>query len=579
VNSIRHLFVTDTRSNKTSCLTRDFEGEITRYLWVTQDLLAFQAWNPKSRKSEVYRVDLLSKKPICLAENDTHEVKFLNTPEKREGTVFLLINDGPQKSWQPYSLDLKTGDRKQLAENSGKIEGWILDHGGKCRVAIHEKGAITRVLFRGNTSKTFQLMLSFDNVNDLFQPLFFSSDNRYIYAYSNMGRDRVALVEFDPLEKREVNVMYEDPVYDLFGDDETDYVRYSLRQNQLAFVFYTTWKRTYHCFSRHYEKLIATLKNRFGRKVIHLISSTRDENTHIVKVSSDRIRGIYYLFNLGKNKLIKLENSYPWLKESDMAFKKPLRFRSRDGQDIHGYLTFPPGKNPKNLPLVVVPHGGPRWRDCWEMGRFTEIQLFANRGYAVLQINFRGSSGYGKSFTHAGFKQNGLKVQNDITDGILYLIKKSIVDKKRVAILGGSYGGYAVLAGLTFTPDLYACGVDLFGVSNFFTFLNSIPPWFNKDSIYRTVGHPEKDRELLEKTSPLFHVDKIRVPVLIAQGGKDPVVKRVESDQMVEALKKRGIPVQYIFKEDEGHGYFKNKKYRLELWHAIDQFLKKHLSE
>ena len=261
-----------------------------------------------------------------------------------------------------------------------------------------------------------------------------------------------------------------------------------------------------------------------------------------------------------------------------MAYKNPIRFQSRDGLVIHGYLTLPLTNTHDNFPLVVVPHGGPRWRDCWEMGQFTEIQFFANRGYAVLQVNFRGSSGYGKTFTKAGFKQNGLKVQNDITDGINYLIERQIVNKKKIAILGGSYGGYAVLAGLTFTPDLYACGIDLFGVSNFFTFFKSMPPWFDRESIYRTVGHPEKDRELLKKTSPLFHVNRIKVPILIAQGGKDPVVKRTESDQMVEALKKRNIPVQYILKEDEGHGYFRNKKNRLELWEAIDRFLKKHLS-
>jgi dipeptidyl aminopeptidase/acylaminoacyl peptidase len=575
----RHLFVSDFRSGKTHCATLTFKGEIERHIWLNEKVLVCQSWDPIRNINKLYRVDLISEKWDPLIENKSEGVKFFNTREKRAGCVFVLLEDGAQKSWQPYLLNVETGYLKRLATNPGKINDWILDHGGQCRIATHTQGSITRIQFRRQEEERFHTILAFDNVIDFFQPLVFTPDNKHIYAYSNLNRDRTALVEFDPLQQKEVKVIYEDPIYDLFGDDEVDFVCYSKKENQLAYLFYTTWKRKYHFFNNRYEKLISELAKRFNRHVIRIVSSNDEENMHVVKVSSDRIRGEYFLFDEQKNLLYKLGNSYPWLKESDMACKKPIRFKSRDGLVIHGYVTIPPAITPRNLPLVVIPHGGPRWRDCWEMGRFTEIQLFANRGYAVLQVNFRGSSGYGKAFTRAGFKQNGLKVQNDITDGINDLIKRQIVDKEKIAILGASYGGYAALAGLTFTPDFYVCGVDLFGVSNFFTFLNNIPPWFDRGGLYRTIGHPEKDCELLKKTSPLFHVDRIKVPVLIAQGGKDPVVKRSESDQMVEALKKHNIPVRYIMKEDEGHGYFRNKENRFELWEAIDRFLKKHLSE
>ncbi len=253
---------------------------------------------------------------------------------------------------------------------------------------------------------------------------------------------------------------------------------------------------------------------------------------------------------------------------------KPVSFKSGDGLEINGYLTLPLNVEPKNLPVVVNPHGGPWHRDVW--GFDPTAQFLANRGYAVIQINFRGSVGYGRKFWEAGFKQWGRKMQDDITDGVNWLIKKGIADPKRIAIYGGSYGGYATLAGLTFTPDLYACGVDYVGVSNLLTFMNSIPPYWKPylDMMYEMVGNPENEKELLERASPVFHVDKIKVPLLIAQGAQDPRVNKNESDQMVEALRKRGIEVPYLVKENEGHG-FRNEENRFEFYREMEKFLAK----
>jgi dipeptidyl aminopeptidase/acylaminoacyl peptidase len=236
----------------------------------------------------------------------------------------------------------------------------------------------------------------------------------------------------------------------------------------------------------------------------------------------------------------------------------------------------PEGVEPKNLPVVVNPHGGPWHRDAW--GFNPEVQFLANRGYAVLQINFRGSTGYGRKFWEASFKQWGKTMQDDITDGVMWLIKQGIADEKRIAIYGGSYGGYATLAGLTFTPDLYACGVDYVGVSNLFTFMKSIPPYWEPflQMFYEMVGNPEEDKELLESSSPVFHVDKIKAPLLIAQGANDPRVAKSESDQIVEALKKKNIDVPYIVKDNEGHG-FHNEENRFEFYRAMEEFLGKHL--
>jgi dipeptidyl aminopeptidase/acylaminoacyl peptidase len=230
----------------------------------------------------------------------------------------------------------------------------------------------------------------------------------------------------------------------------------------------------------------------------------------------------------------------------------------------------------KNLPVIVNPHGGPWYRDSW--GYNGEIQFLANRGYAVLQMNFRGSVGYGRKFWEASFKQWGLAMQDDITDGVNWLIKEGIADPKRIAIYGASYGGYATLMGVTKTPDLYAAAVDYVGVSNMFTFMKSIPPYWKPflEMMTEMVGDAEKDKAQLTTTSPALNAERIKTPLFIAQGAKDPRVVKAESDQMVEALKKRGVAVEYMVKDNEGHG-FRLQENQFEFYEAMEKFLGKHL--
>jgi dipeptidyl aminopeptidase/acylaminoacyl peptidase len=254
----------------------------------------------------------------------------------------------------------------------------------------------------------------------------------------------------------------------------------------------------------------------------------------------------------------------------------PVTYRARDGLEIPAYLTLPVGRPAKNLACIVNPHGGPWARDSWVFN--PEVQFLANRGYCVLQMNFRGSTGYGRKFWEASFGQWGLKMQDDVTDGAHWLASQGIADPKRIGIYGGSYGGYATLAGVVYTPELYAAAVDFVGVSNLFTFMNTIPPYWEpfRQQMYAMVGHPERDKDRLAATSPALHADRIRTPLLIAQGAKDPRVNKAESDQVVEALKKRGVEVQYMVKDNEGHG-FANEENRFEFYEAMEAFFRKHL--
>jgi dipeptidyl aminopeptidase/acylaminoacyl peptidase len=392
-----------------------------------------------------------------------------------------------------------------------------------------------------------------------------------LYVSSNIGRDKAAIVEFDPATGKEVSIVFEHPEVD------TKALWYSRKRKVITHVSYITWKDEKKFFDPVTESLFKTLSKKLPNYEITISDYDRDENLFIVLASNDRSRGCYYLFNSKSNDLTKLAELAPWLKASDLAEQKPISYKSRDGFTIQGYLTLPKGKEPKNLPVIVNPHGGPWSRDIWAFK--SEVQFLANRGYAVFQMNFRGSTGYGKKFWEASFKQWGRKMQDDITDGAQWLIKEGIADPKRIAIYGGSYGGYATLAGLTFTPDLYACGIDYVGVSNMFTFMKTIPPYWKPrlETYFQMVGHPEKDRALFEEISPALHTDKIKAPLFIAQGAKDPRVNIEESNQMVAALKKRGIEVPYLVKENEGHG-FRNEENRIEFYEKMEAFLDQHLS-
>ena len=339
---------------------------------------------------------------------------------------------------------------------------------------------------------------------------------------------------------------------------------------------YFTDKRKYHFFDQERKTLQEELEQRFPGYEVVIADRSKDENKLIIVTYSDKVLEAYYFYDLITGEFKKIVEISPWLDEEFMADMQPIQYTSRDGLIIHGYLTLPRELPSRDLPVVINPHGGPWARDYW--GYNPEVQFLANRGYAVLQMNFRGSTGYGRKFWELGFKEWGRKMQDDITDGVNWLTEKGIADPDRIGIYGGSYGGYAALAGLTFTPDLYACGVDYVGVSNILSWFEAIPPYWEplRDMFYEMVGDPEKEQELLKAASPLFHVDNIKVPLFIAQGANDPRVPKAESDQMVEALKVRGIEVPYMVKENEGHG-FANEENRFDFYRAMEKFLGKYL--
>jgi len=483
--------------------------------------------------------------------------------------ILIMMNKEDATVFDVYKLNVKTGETTHVAKNPGNITSWLADRNGNVRIAVASDGVEGTILYRDSEKDEFKPFIEME-AGDEVMPLAFSKDNQYIYATSNKGRDKVEVVKYD-LKGNEEVIMSNDQV-DVSG------VLYSAEHDKLLYGAYITDKPHYQFFDENFEKLFRKIQSKLNvhESELGINDYNKEMTKFIVSVSSDTVYGKYYYYDSTTDELTELATLSPWLNPNELAEMHPISYKSRDGLTINGYLTLPKNKEAKDLPLIVNPHGGPWARDMW--GFNPEVQLLANRGYAVLQVNFRSSTGYGKEFLQAGNKQWGLKIQDDITDGVQWAIDQGIADPDRIGIYGASFGGYATLAGITYTPDLYAAAVDYVGVSNIFTLLNTIPPYWEtmRNMFYERVGHPEKDKELLTAVSPVFHADKIKTPLFVAQGANDPRVNKAESDQIVEALRARGVDVEYMLKDNEGHG-FANEENRIEFYNAMVRFFDSHL--
>lgn len=556
-------------SDKITRITSATERDLAGYFWANNNRIVYIQDTGGDENYRLYAVDIDGSNQKDLTPFEKVVVQVIDELKDNEEEMLIAMNKRDPRIFDVYRININTGDMALVAENPGNITGWVTDHDGKLRIATTTDGVNTSILYRKNESDEFRHVVT-TNFKETLSPAMFTYDNQNVYMLSNIGRDKLAVVKYDIENNKELELIYEHPEVDVNNLISSD------KRKIITGVSFITDKRRNHFFDKQRKELQESLEEKLPGYEVVVSASNRDEDKIIVRTYSDKTRGAVYFYDLKTKEFIKLADISPWLNEENMADQKPIKYTSRDGLTIHGYLTLPKGVEAKNLPVVVNPHGGPWYRDSW--GFNPEVQFLANRGYAVLQINFRGSTGYGRKFWEASFKQWGKKMQDDITDGVNWLISQGIADPKRVGIYGGSYGGYATLAGLTFTPDLYACGVDYVGVSNIFSWMAAVPPYWKPylDMIYEMVGHPERDSVLLHQASPVFHVDKIKVPLLIAQGANDPRVPKAESDQMVEALKKKGIDVPYIVKDNEGHG-FRNEENRFDFYRAMEEFLGKHL--
>ncbi|GAA5221228.1 S9 family peptidase [Membranihabitans marinus] len=570
----KNIFIKNISDNSIVQITFEEDRDISGYFWANNQRIIYLKDTGGDENFKLFGVNKDGKEPIDLTPYDKVTVQIIDDLEDHEDFIIIGMNKNNPQLFDPYRLNIHTGELVQLAENdpTAPIGSWMTDHEGLLRLAIRtENGTETVIMYRKTESDDFQDVIKTDFTEEL-EPAFFDFNEPHIvYALSNLGRDKKVMVKYD----LEAGCEMGQPIFQ-HEDVDLGGIHYSRKRKVLTAVSYVSDKRYRHFFDAEMEALFQMLEEQLPGREISIVDSDKEEETFLIRTYTDRSLGSYYMYSKVDQRLQKMADVSPWLSEEEMSNMEAITYTSRDGLEINGYLTLPQNHVAGKTPFIVLPHGGPWVRDVW--GYHPEVQLFASRGYGVLQMNYRGSTGYGKDFWRASFKEWGRKMQDDITDGVAWLIDENLADPKKVAIYGGSYGGYATLAGVTFTPDLYACAIDYVGVSNLFTFMTTIPPYWEPflAMMYEMVGHPEKDEERMRGASPIFHVDKIKAPLLVIQGANDPRVNIDESDQIVSELRGIGVDVPYMVKYNEGHG-FRNEENRFEVYKVMLGFLAKYL--
>jgi len=566
-DSVLNVWVKTIGKDDDRVITHDSDQGIFRYFWAAdnkhvvylQDAHGDENWR-------VYAVSLETGEVRDLTPFEGVQAEIVDQNKRHPDTLIVMMNREDPRLHDVYSLNVTTGDLTMVAKNPGNVAGWVTDYDLKVRgaIAATPEGGFD-LLARASESDPWQKVLSWgpeDNLNSA--PVSFSKDGKSIYLLDSRDANAGRLVKLD-LATGATEVIAQDPTYDvsdvMINPDsyEIEAVAFTKDRNE--------WVVLDESINEDFRAIQALDVGDFSIR-----SRDHADKTWIVAFVKDDGPVSYYAFDRGAKRGTLLFVNQPALTSYTLAPMEAVSFQSRDGLTIHGYLSCPPGKDRTGLPLVLNVHGGPWYRDTW--GYNPEAQWLANRGYACLQVNFRGSTGYGKDFVNAGDREWGGKMHDDLVDAVAWAVDQGIADPKRVAIMGGSYGGYATLVGATFTPDLFACAVAAAAPSNLVTFIETVPPYWSSmlSVLHKRLGDPVKDREFLESRSPLFRVDAIHIPLMIAHGANDPRVKQAEAEQIVEAMKAKGIPYEYLLFPDEGHGFVKPEN-RLKFYAAAEKFL------
>ena len=569
----QNLYLEDVQTGSSTQLTRLEGKKINFYFWVnSNELIYYKDIDPVLRRSDLFIINKDGSNERQLTNNEKSKIRILE--DQLIDDKFLLVSSNKRDStvFDVYRLNVRNGNMQMAARNPGNITNWITDIDGKLRLATSSDGVNETLLYRSTENERFRPIMT-NNFKTTLRPIAFAPERQNIvYAISDVGRDKTALVELDCRTGKELKVLY--------GNDSLNITdaQYSRKKKTMSFVVYETWKKEKHFLDDSTKMLYKDLDKLLPNTESRIIDRDRAENIFIVKTFTDRNPGSFYLYFYDTGKLKKLSDVNSAIEENEMSPMKAISYISRDSLTIHGYLTLPLNRKAENLPVVVLPHDGPGSRNSW--GYNPEVQFFANRGYAVLQVNYRGSAGYGKTFAAAGFKQWGCKIQNDINDGVKWLIAKKIADSKRIAIYGTGFGGNIALNALYAKDRNYACAASNSGVINLFTYLKSIPPFMkpNLQMYYEVIGNPLTDVEKMRQSSPLFQIEKINKPVFIAQNTKDPNINSGETLQFVKNLQKKNTPVTYL-ENDGDFSFGKNVEQRQKLYTALEQFLEVNLKK
>jgi len=561
-----------TDSTTQRVLTASKDRDIQNFYWVNDKCLIYFKEHSALGISSLHAIDIEGKDTKELIGVDAGRSYLVSINPSSPQQVLVGIENQTNNLFDLYALDVHTAKKTLVMANSGQIIEWGIDNAGRVRAYITNDGLTRTLHIKKNNKNEFKSVLK-AALNEFISISHFSFDNDSIFLKTNIERDKIALVSFSMENFSDKKIHYESPNADI------SHVFHSKKSNEIYAVSYFLSKQEYHFFDEKNKKKYNDLIQQIKDQEINFVSIDAQEKYLVIRTFSDRSLGSYYLLDWKEGDLLHLADVSPWLSADQMSPMQPISFTSKDGLLLHGYLTLPACKQKgKPVPLIVNPHGGPWRRDYW--GFSPEVQFLANRGYAVLQINFRGSTGYGKSFVEASFKEWGGKVQDDITAATYWALDQGITEKGKIAIMGGSFGGYSALMGLIRENDLYACAVDYVGMNHFPDFLSTFAQKHTayKQMLYEMIADPVKDSLLVLAYSPYHNLEKIQKPLMIIQGAHDKRVPKEYTDQMVDLLLKKGADVEYMVKYDEGHG-FKNEENRIEYYQKLEKFLQKHLTK
>jgi dipeptidyl aminopeptidase/acylaminoacyl peptidase len=552
-------------------VTRDTDRGIRVYSWAhdgrhiiyLQDVGGDENWR-------LYSVDLESGTEADLTPFEKVQVQIVHHDKRFPKDLLIAMNKEDERLHDVYHLGLQSRKLDLVAKNPGNVASWVVDANMVVRGALAStpEGGFD-LLIRDSGQGDWTPIVSWDPDDALTSgPVGFSLDGNSLFLIDSRGSNAAPLVRLH-IESGETEVIARDDLYDVSD------VTIHPDSYEVQMVSFIKARVEHHVLDPAIEEDVQAI-GRLNPGDFGIYNRTHDDDVWLVGFTEDQRPFSYYAYHRRERRGTFLFHNRPDLAEYTLASMEPCSFKARDGRDIHGYLHTPPGQDRRMLPTVLNVHGGPWHRDTW--GYDPESQWLANRGYAVLQVNFRGSTGFGKDFLNAGDKEWGGKMHDDLVDAVDWAIASGTADPDRIAIYGGSYGGYAALVGATFTPDLFRCAVDIVGPSNLITFIETIPPYWSTylAMLHQRVGNPETETEFLRSRSPLFHVEQIKIPMLIAQGANDPRVKQSESEQIVAAMEAKGIDHEYLLYPDEGHGFAKPEN-RLNFYAAAEKFLAKHL--
>jgi dipeptidyl aminopeptidase/acylaminoacyl peptidase len=572
-NKKENLFIRSLADGKEQAATSFSDYPVRGdYFWTYNNKIVFFQDLIGSDTLKLYTLDVPSLAVKSIIAQHKVRITLVSRDKREPDVITIRMNKRDPANFDIYRLNVRTGDLAPYLVNPGNLTEWYPDADGKIRLVTSSDGVDKTILFRQNEKTPFKPIIN-NNFKTSVRPIAFTGEKNYFYALSNVNRDKTALVEINAEDGKEMKVVFACTNADI---QEIDYTR---SKNRMELARWEAGKPQKHFLDTGIKKIYDKLAMQLKGNVINIIDRDSAENKFIINTYTDKNPGEYYLYENSTGKLEKLGEINSGIKPGQLCDMQPVSFKASDGTMINGYLTLPQGTKKTDLPVVIMPHDGP-FNQSFQWGYNPEVQFLANRGYAVFQINFRGSTGYGKAFHSAGFKEVGGKIQQDITDGVKWLISTKTANPKMIAIFGAGFGGFSALYGVSFHPELYNCVIVQHSLINFFTYIKDAPP-FLKPSVkmmYEMVGDPEVDAAQLRAISPVFHTDKIKAPLLIFQGAKDDRANISELDQFVRELRNQNgnENVIYFLRPNE-RTVFRSEANRMDMYAQIEKFLDKNM--